>query len=764
VGVSPFEAPSLSYDGSIIAFSTNAALVPEDTNRTLDVYVQNTVSGAVERVSGGDGRSSRPSISDDGRYVAFESESRNAAPGDDGRGQTDVFLRDRVARTTKLISATPAGVSASGASSHPSISPDGRYVAFQSSAANLGPQDKNAMLDVYVRDVAAATTQRVSMPAHGEAVNLGSYAPAMSNNGLVAFETTEDFGQWFYALSPKANVRDGIYYDRNIVLRSLDGKITRLVSVPPGEHAQDGLAYRPAISADGNTIAFESTSTNLVAGDTNNAPGVRGLMEPDVFVLDRRTNSMSKVSLASDGTQADGHGASGAAISATGDRVAFESDAQMLAAGDHNDALDVFVRDRAARATTRASVTSAGQDPGSAGRLRFGSVSPDLSGDGATVAFATSAPGLIGESGPDAVFGVVVRGAGGVRGPFGIGCRVPRDATTPAVVPASQHTTIGSPRSTAAAAANVVTPRAAAARATHTRSYVALDVGGVLVLAAVAGRRRRVLAVTATVVVALVSSGSAQAHHYSPLQPGGAILHETSSGVASLNFVFRDRTDGTLYIATAAHNVREFSVGDKVPISGYGPITTLVYSREGESFSLTDMALLRVDRDHYGDVDAAVRAWGGPTGVADPFGVMGGEPTFQYGQAAFMRHTQATRAKRGVFEFTYGDRWGWIGWYLHSIAFYGGDSGSPILVGTDGKALGITIATAAGYGEPGTTSGPTTALMLQEMRLVGFDVDLVTAPFDGVGGDPRTVDHCLDEPVEHGPKNEGCVRVLKPGP
>jgi hypothetical protein len=275
--------------------------------------------------------------------------------------------------------------------------------------------------------------------------------------------------------------------------------------------------------------------------------------------------------------------------------------------------------------------------------------------------------------------------------------------------------------------------------------------------------RARVALAIGVVALVFVGSGAAEAHHYTPVQPGAPILHENPN-TASLNFVFRDRHDGTLYVATAAHNVREFSIGDKVPLSGFGrQHLTLVYSREGESFSLTDLALLRVDRALYKDVDAAVRTWGGPSGVADPFALTAGAPTFQYGQAAFMRHTQPTRAKRGVFELTYGDRWGWIGWYLHSIPFYGGDSGSPILVGPEGKALGITIATAAGYGEPGTTSGPTTALMLQELRLVGFDVDLVTSPFHGVGGDPRTVGHCLAEPVEMGPQNTGCVRI-KPGP
>src|SRR5205809_824213 len=102
-GASPFEPPAISADGSLVVFDSTASLVPADTNGTLDVYARDLIAGTDELISvrsdgsTGDRRASRPSVSSDGRFVAFESDASNLTPGDDGHGQTDVFVRDRLA-------------------------------------------------------------------------------------------------------------------------------------------------------------------------------------------------------------------------------------------------------------------------------------------------------------------------------------------------------------------------------------------------------------------------------------------------------------------------------------------------------------------------------------------------------------------------------------------------------------------------------------------------------------------------------------------
>jgi hypothetical protein len=334
------------------------------------------------------------------------------------------------------------------------------------------------------------------------------------------------------------------------------------------------------------------------------------------------------------------------------------------------------------------------------------------------------------------VFGAFVRSIanGTVYGPFGTGCRH-RDFVLPA--------TSGSTRDAPAAAAVA---------------------GGAVLLAAayVMHRRPRVRIATALALClgATALGRPASAHHYAPIQPGGPMLLESdpNGGVASANFVFRDRRTKALYIGTAAHVTRGLGLGTEVPIEGVGKLGPLVYSREGSNaFSRQDFSLVKVAR-HVEKVDPSVRTWGGPTGVADPSALVPATMTYQYGQGAIFRHTQPTRAKVGPLMRIVDDDWGWMGWYLLTNWSFGGDSGSPILT-ADGKGLGVTITLAAPYGEPGWSMGPTLALIMQELRLVGFDLQLVTAPWHGPAGDvAATIEHCAAMPVDDGPLNEGCVR------
>jgi Tol biopolymer transport system component len=279
-----------------------------------------------------------PSVSTDGRYVAFESDAADLVAGDTG-GYTDIFVRDRVTGNTERVSVSSAEAQANGDSAGAVISADGRYVAFYSYATNLVSGDTNSVSDIFVRDRVLGTTVRVSRSTGGTQGNGVSSRPSISADGrYIAFE------------SKATNLVSG---DTNaladIFVHDLIGGTTSRVSIGDDE-AQAGLASRkPAISADGRYVAFTSEAANLVSGDTNG--------KTDVFVRDRVAGTTERVSVATGGTQADGR-SDGASISATGRFVAFESDAPDLVAGDTFGYMDVFVRDRAAGTTERVSVST----------------------------------------------------------------------------------------------------------------------------------------------------------------------------------------------------------------------------------------------------------------------------------------------------------------------------------------------------------------------------------------------------------------------
>jgi Tol biopolymer transport system component len=151
---------ALTPDGRLVAFSsTSANLVSGDTNGEFDIFVRDRQAGTTERVSvsssgeQGNGRTLSPAISDDGRFVAFDSLADNLVDGDtNGRWAWDVFVHDRLTGVTEMVSVSSAGVQGSARSDYPDISADGRFVSFHSQASNLVSGDTNGSPDVFVRD------------------------------------------------------------------------------------------------------------------------------------------------------------------------------------------------------------------------------------------------------------------------------------------------------------------------------------------------------------------------------------------------------------------------------------------------------------------------------------------------------------------------------------------------------------------------------------------------------------------------------------
>jgi len=186
---------AVSATGRFVAFESDATnLVPGDTNRAADIFVHDRQTGKTELVSTatsgqqGNDRSSAPAISGDGRYVTFWSWASNLIPGDTN-GVSDVFVHDRQTGVTQRVSVDSSGRQANRFSNQPSISADGRYVAFWSRATNLVAGDSNGAADIFVRDLQAGTTTRANVTSSGAQARGGaSQQPSISPDGhVVAF-------------------------------------------------------------------------------------------------------------------------------------------------------------------------------------------------------------------------------------------------------------------------------------------------------------------------------------------------------------------------------------------------------------------------------------------------------------------------------------------------------------------------------------------------------------------------------------------------
>ncbi len=336
---------SINADGRYVAFWSEASnLVPGDTNWIADVFVHDRESGVTERVSTssagvqGDGLSYYPSMSADGRYIAFSSEASNLVTGDTN-GAADVFVHDRESGVTERVSVSSAGVQGDGSSPYPSISADGRSVAFPSYASNLVTGDTNGAADVFVHDRESGVTERVSVSSTGVEGNSWSYWPSISADGrYVAFSA--------YASNLVPNDTNWV---EDVFVRDGESGVTERVSVSSAGVQGDATSHSPSISADGRYVAFDSEATNLATADTN--------AETDVFVHDRQSGVTHRV-LSYRGTEGD-HMSERPSISGDGRHVAFTSLATNLTEGDTNWSFDVFVAENAAFADVMSSVFEA---------------------------------------------------------------------------------------------------------------------------------------------------------------------------------------------------------------------------------------------------------------------------------------------------------------------------------------------------------------------------------------------------------------------
>jgi len=268
------QAPAITPDGRFVAFHSHwSSIVPGDTNGATDVFVYDREMRAIERVSvpalGGqaNGGSGNPAISADGRYVAFQSGASNLVPGDTNGGDAyglDVFVYDRATDTVERVSVSSQGAEATGPwsslNSSPSISADGRYVAFDSEAANLVPGDTNNQVDVFVHDRVSAVTERVSVTSSEAQANRGSVWPALNADG-----------RYVYFQSDATNISASGGFT-GVFRRDRVAGVTRHISRNAEGLPANGNSYVGGIGAitpDGESVTFHTEGTNLVPGDTN---------------------------------------------------------------------------------------------------------------------------------------------------------------------------------------------------------------------------------------------------------------------------------------------------------------------------------------------------------------------------------------------------------------------------------------------------------------------------------------------------------------
>jgi Tol biopolymer transport system component len=388
-GASGFSS-AISGDGAIVAFSSEASnLVVGDGNGVGDVLVRDLKAGTTERVSvssdgvEGNGLSFSPAISADGAVVVFYSDASNLV-GNDLNGRGDVFAHDRRSGETEQVSVSSEGVGGnalSAATASAGVSADGRFVAFQSFAHNLVARDSNGTDDVFLRDRERATTALVSVGLDGPA-NGASFGPALSADG-----------RWVTFASAASNLVEG---DSNGAIDQFVYDVrerrTELVSMARDGGPSDG-AVEPfsgsSISVNGRVVTFVSSATNLDEGDTN------GL--PDVYRHDRVTSTTVRISIANDGSQANGESGF-PSLSADGDVVVFESVASNLVEDDRNALNDVFLHNPADGSTQRVGIMF---DPVLDGRSEEGGnradtfFQPSLSADGSHLVFYSEASSLV---------------------------------------------------------------------------------------------------------------------------------------------------------------------------------------------------------------------------------------------------------------------------------------------------------------------------------------------------------------------------------
>jgi len=334
-------AARMSSDGRYVFFDSGAddLVAVRPPGGITNVFVRDMVTGVTSPVSvnlsgnSGSDESRLSDVSPDGRYVVFNSDADDLTAETDINDSRDVFVRDLVAGTTILVSVDTSGTSTGDSqASDGSITPDGRYVFFHATASNLVPVDTNNDNDAFRRDMLTATTELVSVNLAGtDSANSYSYSAYLSDDGNVA--VFESDGDDLTAI-PDGNATVDFF------VRDMAAGVTTMITTnSAGTAAANGYSSETesGMSPDGRFISFTSGSTDLHPLDTDS--------EDDIFVHNRQTGVNTLVSVNVDGTGSGNDWAGDGSISGDGQWFGFSSGSSNLVHNDSNGQADVFVRD-----------------------------------------------------------------------------------------------------------------------------------------------------------------------------------------------------------------------------------------------------------------------------------------------------------------------------------------------------------------------------------------------------------------------------------
>jgi Tol biopolymer transport system component len=376
------DSPAVSSDGRYVAFLSDAdnlldGVPSADPNGVADAFLVDTTLGTIRLVSDnpvsglpGDGPAVAVDISGDGRWVAFASAATNLVPNDVNDAR-DVFLYDALNDTLQLVSRKGvAGAQGNKGSDNPSISKDGSLVAFTSQATNLVGNDTNNRSDVFLRNVSAGSTSRVSTDSNGKQTNGDAFEAQISpGGGVVAFSS-----------NATNLVKSETSRTRDVFVKVLSSGKTSIVSVRSDEAAGTNDSSLEDVSNSGRYVVMQSYSA-LVKNDTNNTG--------DVFLRDRTAGTTVRVSR--DGSTQANNQSFGASISDDGSQIAFQTWATNLGPGpDDNGVLTDVLEYEVATGDLRR--LSADLEGGWSDGASYDTV---MSGDSVRTCFATGSTDLV---------------------------------------------------------------------------------------------------------------------------------------------------------------------------------------------------------------------------------------------------------------------------------------------------------------------------------------------------------------------------------
>ena len=376
-GTGDSRSASVSGDGRFVAYaSASSNLVEGDTNGKQDIFLQDRAAGTTKRISlgaggvQGDGDSYAPYVSFDGTYVLFTSKAKNLVSNDTNFYE-DLFLYDARSDAVQRIAQYVPGSEFAGAGSSYQMSGDGRYVVY------AGRKESQGTCDIWLLDRRSGTVRLV-------AKQLYIYETFRSRLSISADGRFVAFDSFSKEIVPDDAGSNYSYKYRDVYLYDAALNEMKKISRAPDGTTGNNYSYYPAISADGNYVAYLSKASNIISADTKPSQ--------DVYVYARQTGTTELVSLNSAGAQ-PGVDAYDPSISADGRYVSFHTDG----AYDETDTgrTDVYVRDRFAGTTLRVSKTASGANadqPVDRGTL---------SANGGTIVFETAATDMGESADPD---------------------------------------------------------------------------------------------------------------------------------------------------------------------------------------------------------------------------------------------------------------------------------------------------------------------------------------------------------------------------